>query len=166
MWSLFWYFNRSYIAWKLWIVNTFYYKVQPFNPTPLSFQTICPGLFSNIDSIKDDFCCCCRYTAIQDLLDEHSNPLVWWRENKDSYPLLAMFVRANFSFQCTSVASERIFNKVMFFSFLLLNILIVKINYHRTRVFLKSPFFGDYLILIENFDIVPIPALNFFTSNI
>ena len=48
-----------------------------------------------------------------DVLDENENPLKWWRENRNTYPLLAMFVRANFSFQCTSVASERIFNKVI-----------------------------------------------------
>ena len=53
---------------------------------------------------------------MSEILDENQNPLKWWRENKVTFPLLAMFVRANFSFQCTSVASERIYNKVVQYS--------------------------------------------------
>ena len=39
------------------------------------------------------------------------NPLKWWRENENSFPNLAKYVKHNAHFQATSVASERIFNK-------------------------------------------------------
>ena len=45
------------------------------------------------------------------MVDQDVNPLDWWRENQMKFPLLSYFVKANFSFQPTSVASERIFNK-------------------------------------------------------
>ena len=44
-------------------------------------------------------------------VDQDVNPLVWWRSKKLDYPLLSLYVRANFSFQATSLASERIYNK-------------------------------------------------------
>ena len=43
-------------------------------------------------------------------IDLSSNPLDWWKQNQNQYPLLAKFVKANGAFQATSVASERIFN--------------------------------------------------------
>ena len=43
-------------------------------------------------------------------LDTERNPLIWWRDNHSSFPLLARYVKANGAFQATSVASERIFN--------------------------------------------------------
>ena len=44
-------------------------------------------------------------------VDQDVNPLVWWSSHKQDYPLLSLYVRANFSFQATSVASEQIYNK-------------------------------------------------------
>ena len=44
-------------------------------------------------------------------VDQDVNPLVWWISNKLDYPLLSLYVCANFSFQATSLASERIYNK-------------------------------------------------------
>ena len=38
------------------------------------------------------------------------NPLLWWKDNHTSFPLLARYVTANAAFQASSVASERILN--------------------------------------------------------
>ena len=37
--------------------------------------------------------------------------LIWWSKHEQEYPLLSKFVKANASFQATSLASERCFNK-------------------------------------------------------
>ena len=43
-------------------------------------------------------------------IDTDRNPLIWWKDNQASFPLLARYVKGNGAFQATSVASERIFN--------------------------------------------------------
>lgn len=43
-------------------------------------------------------------------VEQECNPLFWWREHQEEYPLLSRYVKANFSFQPTSVASESVFN--------------------------------------------------------
>ena len=39
-----------------------------------------------------------------------NNPLIWWKENHEDFPLLARYYKAHSSFQATSTASERVFN--------------------------------------------------------
>ena len=38
------------------------------------------------------------------------NPCKWWKESQEKFPLLALYFKANCSFQATSVASERVFS--------------------------------------------------------
>ena len=40
----------------------------------------------------------------------HDNPLTWWRENEDQFPLLAQMARRYLCVPGTSVASERVFS--------------------------------------------------------
>ena len=42
--------------------------------------------------------------------DEKSDVMEFWKSHEQQFPLLATFFRAYYSFQPTSVASERIFN--------------------------------------------------------
>ena len=51
-----------------------------------------------------------RFKKIEPI-DNQNNPLVWWRKHEEEFPLLALFMKANASFQPTSLASERCFNK-------------------------------------------------------
>ena len=46
-----------------------------------------------------------------DPIETFRNPLKFWRENQNSFPLLAKYVKHNAHFQATSVSSERVFNK-------------------------------------------------------
>ena len=44
-------------------------------------------------------------------IDEEKNPLKWYKQNFNTFPYLTKFYLSAASFQATSVASERIFNK-------------------------------------------------------
>ena len=39
------------------------------------------------------------------------NPLIWWRQHFEAFPLLSMFMKANSAFQASSLSSERLFYK-------------------------------------------------------
>jgi hypothetical protein len=42
-------------------------------------------------------------------VDQKSCPSLWWRNQCENFPLLAIYIKNNSSFQATSVASERVF---------------------------------------------------------
>ena len=44
-------------------------------------------------------------------VEEHSNPLCWWRSNQSRYPSVAVVARSYLGIPATSVASERVFPK-------------------------------------------------------
>ena len=50
-----------------------------------------------------------RYRS-EDCLPLSSNPLAWWREHEQSFPLLAKLARLYLTAQGTSVPSERVFS--------------------------------------------------------
>ena len=43
-------------------------------------------------------------------VEQECNPLNWWRDHQQEYPLMSLYVKSNFSFQPTSVASESVYN--------------------------------------------------------
>ena len=51
-----------------------------------------------------------RYLDLEPM-DQNQNPLKFWRDHQNEYPLLAKMVKTYDAFQPTSVSSERIFNK-------------------------------------------------------
>ncbi|KAJ8971547.1 hypothetical protein NQ317_003201 [Molorchus minor] len=45
------------------------------------------------------------------LIDRHQDPLIWWKQRKDVYPMLYEIVKKRLCIVATSVPSERIFSK-------------------------------------------------------
>lgn len=50
------------------------------------------------------------YITKEPVLDLHGDPLLWWRERRAKYPILARMARRFLCMQATSVACERVWS--------------------------------------------------------
>lgn len=71
-------------------------QFRPSAPTIVTFQSRLTEEFE-------------RYSKMLPV-EQECNPLNWWRDHQQEYPLMSLYVKSNFSFQPTSVASESVFN--------------------------------------------------------
>ena len=87
-------------------------------------------------------------------IDQDSNPMCWWREHCLEYPLLSLYVKANFSFQPTSVASESVFNDDKEVNFFNINLVapetcLFQVYDDRRKRILTGR--GEGLVIAQNF---------------